>query len=298
MPPQAPSLCNAAVDWPTDAVETTPWLGAQLTARRPQSHPVQRNTMRRGHQQQRPDLRRVLALTLTATLHLSVLGALLLPDTHPEVDRPERPAATATDAASRLTLFVELHEPTAEPPPPRPPAAQPAPPPRLREPVPIAVAPPVSIPSTAPPVVAAIATAPAAPTAANLSSAPIAADELARPSTQATATDTAAPSITPDVARREREAYIKALMAALLQQRVYPAAARKEREQGVVHVRFTIDRDGQLLAANVQRGAGLLLDAAALEVLQRAAPLPAIPLSMGKQTLTITLPIEYSLTTR
>lgn len=86
-------------------------------------------------------------------------------------------------------------------------------------------------------------------------------------------------------------------MAALLQQRVYPAAARKAREQGVVHVRFTIDRNGRSLSSKVQRAAGALLDAAALEVLQRAAPLPPMA-SMARQTLTITVPIEYRLTTR
>jgi len=116
--------------------------------------------------------------------------------------------------------------------------------------------------------------------------------------TGAAAPSASTPSVAPDVARRERDAYIRALMAALLQQRTYPAAARKAREQGVVHVRFTIDRDGQVLSSKVQRGAGELLDVAALEVLQRAQPLPPIPASMGKQSLTITVPIEYSLTTR
>jgi protein TonB len=97
-------------------------------------------------------------------------------------------------------------------------------------------------------------------------------------------------------ARHEQQRYLQDLMAWLARHRLYPDAARKARLQGIVHVRFTLDRQGQLLAAAVDRGPGIdLLEQAAMQVLQRANPMPPIPDSMGISKLTLTLPIEYSL---
>lgn len=78
----------------------------------------------------------------------------------------------------------------------------------------------------------------------------------------------------------------------------YPTAAKKAKEQGVVVVSFTIDRRGELVASAIEKSSGHhLLDAAALALLQRAAPMPRIPDAMGLQTLTVSLPIDYSLIT-
>ena len=100
-------------------------------------------------------------------------------------------------------------------------------------------------------------------------------------------------------ARRERDEYIRALMAALLQHRSYPPEARRQRARGVVQLRFTVARDGHVLASNVARSAGhAVLDEAALAVLAAADPLPAIPPSLGRDTLTVTVPVEYALITR
>ncbi|MBK8069092.1 MAG: TonB family protein [Rhodanobacteraceae bacterium] len=100
-------------------------------------------------------------------------------------------------------------------------------------------------------------------------------------------------------ARRERDEYIRALMAALLQHRSYPPEARRQRARGVVQLRFTVGRDGHVLASNVARSAGhAVLDEAALAVLAAADPLPAIPASLGRETLTVTVPVEYALITR
>lgn len=78
----------------------------------------------------------------------------------------------------------------------------------------------------------------------------------------------------------------------------YPTAAKKAKEQGVVVVNFTIDRRGELIASAIEKSSGHpLLDAAALALLQRAEPMPRIPESLGLQTLTVSLPIDYSLIT-
>lgn len=99
-------------------------------------------------------------------------------------------------------------------------------------------------------------------------------------------------------ARRQQQRYLQDLMAWLARHRTYPDAAKKAKLQGVVHVRFTLDRQGRLLASAVDRGPGIaLLERAAMDVLQRASPMPPIPESMGISKLTLTLPIEYSLLT-
>jgi protein TonB len=65
----------------------------------------------------------------------------------------------------------------------------------------------------------------------------------------------------------------------------YPTEVKKKRQQGTVVVRFTIGRDGQLLASTIKQSSGhVLLDRAALETLARAAPFPPIPEFVGRET--------------
>ncbi|MBL8246487.1 MAG: TonB family protein [Rhodanobacteraceae bacterium] len=234
------------------------------------------------------DRRRVAALALTLSAHVVAVGVLVLPDVRALETRHAADAVGAVE--DRLTLFVELPSPPPAPlpvapaPPPPPPRPVPAIPMRAAAPAPDAPRESVPAPVPAAPVLIAIAN-PQAPLAAP-------AAVLATPA----ATPTPATSAQ---ARRERDAYIRALMAALLQHRSYPPEARRERARGVVQLRFTVSRDGRVLASQVARSAGHpMLDEAALAVLAAADPLPAIPPSLGRETLTVTVPVEYSLITR
>ncbi|OFJ47332.1 hypothetical protein BA896_016225 [Janthinobacterium lividum] len=77
--------------------------------------------------------------------------------------------------------------------------------------------------------------------------------------------------------------------------RRYPAASRAKQEQGVVYLRCRIDRDGQVLAASIERSSGsAALDQAALDTLQRAAPLPRIP-KERPEPLELSIPVEFSI---
>ncbi|WP_341353802.1 TonB family protein [Janthinobacterium rivuli] len=77
--------------------------------------------------------------------------------------------------------------------------------------------------------------------------------------------------------------------------RRYPTASRAKREQGVVYLRCRIDRDGQVLAAAIERSSGsAALDQAALDTLQRAAPLPRIP-KERPDPLELSIPVEFSI---
>ena len=63
-------------------------------------------------------------------------------------------------------------------------------------------------------------------------------------------------------------------------------------------VRFTVDRNGNVSGVSIKRSSGHeLLDTATLELLQRVAPLPRMPTSMQRDSVTLSLPIDYSLRT-
>lgn len=77
----------------------------------------------------------------------------------------------------------------------------------------------------------------------------------------------------------------------------YPGDARQRKRAGAAWVRFQVDGDGKLLASELVTSSGtVLLDREALQVLQRAQPLPAPPASILHQgTVTVTLPVSFKL---
>ncbi len=59
---------------------------------------------------------------------------------------------------------------------------------------------------------------------------------------------------------------------------------------------FTIDRGGHVLSVNLVRGSGSQsLDEEAVALVHRADPLPAVPAELAGNTLTLTLPVTFSL---
>lgn len=227
---------------------------------------------------------RVLALAATATLHVLAVGTLLLPDR-------QQPPQRAVEPVLVHEVEIALSEASAPPaPPPLPPPPQAA---RLYPAPAPTEAPPLPMPVPAP--IAPVLATPTPAVPATVAPAPVA--NPARSEPAVTAVAPSAPAAPAD--RASAQAYMRLLAAALQQQRNYPGEARKQRLQGVVAVRFTLDRAGHVLAMAIARSSGhALLDQAALAVLQRADPLPAIPPEFGQDRLTVTVPIEYSLITR
>lgn len=72
--------------------------------------------------------------------------------------------------------------------------------------------------------------------------------------------------------------------------------ARNRREEGLVVLHVTIQRDGHIAAMSVEHGSGSdLLDREAIATLKRAEPLPPIPTGVPGTTLDLVFPLRFHL---
>lgn len=76
----------------------------------------------------------------------------------------------------------------------------------------------------------------------------------------------------------------------------YPAAARSRREEGRVQVSFTIDPNGRVTSSRVSRSSGNpALDAAALDMVRRASPVPPPPKEIAQAHMKVAVPVDFNL---
>lgn len=76
----------------------------------------------------------------------------------------------------------------------------------------------------------------------------------------------------------------------------YPRAARRRDEQGTAAVKFTMNRSGEVQDCRLVRSSGHgSLDTAACELVFSAQPLPPPPGELPGETLSMTVPVDYSL---
>jgi protein TonB len=111
---------------------------------------------------------------------------------------------------------------------------------------------------------------------------------------------TAAPAISaPETAAPPSHAALNwqgLLLARLEQAKHYPMAAQERRQQGVVLLHFTMDRDGQVLTADIRKSSGYdLLDQEALALIRRAQPLPKPPPDVIGDPIALAVPVEFFL---
>jgi periplasmic protein TonB len=244
---------------------------------------------------------RVLGFVLLA--HLLLLAGI------PELQQTFKPETPETVLlASLLTLQSEPPAPVMpkpEPPKPVPPKPTPPKPPVAVQPQP--EPPPVRVEPTMPPPVVQIAVArPApvvAPTSAPAPVVPVAPLEQPKPPIQIAEAVAVQSKPTPSAASQARErdefnAYLMDLMRHLKRHKKYPSSLKKAKVEGKVTLRFTLDAFGRVVASAVSVGSGNAeLDQAAMSMLARANPLPAMPKSLQKDQQTLVIPIEYSLIT-
>jgi len=94
--------------------------------------------------------------------------------------------------------------------------------------------------------------------------------------------------------QRIRASWQKELVAHLNRYKRYPASQTLDGVE--VTVKFVIDDTGHVLSSTIVRGSSEpSFDAAALEVLRRANPVPKPPSSVVQEGLTFTLPIVFGL---
>lgn len=87
----------------------------------------------------------------------------------------------------------------------------------------------------------------------------------------------------------------RALLAHIEHFRSYPQRARQAGVEGVVLLRFSMDRRGVVTDAWIEHSSGSTsLDAEALAAIQRAQPLPQIPSGLPDQ-LSFAMPISFTL---
>ncbi|PWC58048.1 energy transducer TonB [Azospirillum sp. TSH7] len=177
------------------------------------------------------------------------------PEPEPVVEEPPPPEPPPV-----VEPEVVLPKPPPEPPKPKPKPEKP----KLEKPKPPRpVAQPVQPAPVAAPPAPAPAPAPAAP-------APSAAPSRAVPSWQGR------------------------LLSHLERHKRYPRAAQARRQEGVAQVRFTIDRDGNVLSVRLDRSSGVpSLDEETVEMVRRASPLPAPPEEMAKDRIELVVPVQF-----
>lgn len=86
------------------------------------------------------------------------------------------------------------------------------------------------------------------------------------------------------------------VLAALNAAKRYPLEAKRNRQQGMPWVRFTMDREGRVRSVRIVRSSGFdALDREAEALPMRASPLPKPPESVKGDRVELTVPIEYFL---
>ena len=86
------------------------------------------------------------------------------------------------------------------------------------------------------------------------------------------------------------------LAAYLARYKRYPHGSQVKGEEGTAMIRFTLDRQGGVSAARIERGSGhAMLDDEVMALLRRAAPLPATPAAIPANSLDIVVPVQFSL---
>lgn len=247
-----------------------------------------------------------LAAALVLAAHAGVMaGYLLMPQAEPEGSSTSpavilelAPAPVAPASQQDLAPGPEMVEAQAVPTP--PPQAEPEPvepTPRLEAPVPAEVPLPEEKPKT-------VEHKPEeTPDTTQPTETPPVQQEMPAPQTTAaprseenTAAVPAAPSPGVVSNRQAIMSWRDLVMARLQQNKRYPSSAEARRDQGVVTLSFTVDRNGKVLSRTIVKSSGVrALDDEVLAMIQRAQPLPAFPPAMNQPSVNLAVPIRFSL---
>lgn len=92
------------------------------------------------------------------------------------------------------------------------------------------------------------------------------------------------------------DAYLDQLRRWINRYKKYPDDALKKKEEGTVVISFTLAHDGTVTGTWIEKSSGNpLLDAAALQMMHDASPVPAVPPKYWSRTGPITVPVDFSI---
>jgi protein TonB len=213
----------------------------------------------------------------------------LVPEPPSDSPAPVVPPEPRPERAPMVKRSAPLPQSRPEPPPtpvqtrPEPVVAAPAQ--VLREPIPEpAPAVPEVRPEASPPPQARVAPAP--------QPSPPEPQVAAKVEAQASPARQAQPSL--DVAALK--AFGEILAQAIGKRKDYPRLARLRNWQGTTELKLQIGPDGKLLEVHVGHSSGFqVLDAAAIQMVHNAAPLPDVPEALRGRELTMTVPVVFKL---
>jgi protein TonB len=90
--------------------------------------------------------------------------------------------------------------------------------------------------------------------------------------------------------------YLNRVRRWLAKYKKYPPEALKRKQEGTVLIAFTLARDGTVLSVDIERSSGVpVIDQSVFEMMRRASPVPPVPPQYTGETLSIALPIRYSI---
>jgi protein TonB len=90
--------------------------------------------------------------------------------------------------------------------------------------------------------------------------------------------------------------YLAQIVAHVEKNLRYPRVSQSRREEGISMVRLTLDPNGKVLGATIERRSGhRALDEEAIAVIRRAEPFPIPPADAPLATRDFTLPINFKL---
>lgn len=248
--------------------------------------------------------RQSASLAASLALH-AAMAALLIGRSVVELKLEPSPLVLSLVEASTQTagpgaLAPELREAAPSPAPAAaavaPPVPEAAPPEEVVEPVVVPKPRPVPVPAKKPPA-ARPATPPPAQVATAVASAPSAggngqASSVAGEGGHGDAARATAPAWAPTA----RVRYEELLYAWMNRHKDYPLLAQRRGLQGRGSVRVRIDRDGRVIDRSVVTSTGQgVLDEAALEMVRRASPFPAVPEGYAGSSFEFVAPVEYRL---
>jgi periplasmic protein TonB len=189
--------------------------------------------------------------------------------------------------AAQATAQPEAPVPTQVPPPTPVSPPQPVPPPMVA--IPSALSLPVAVAPAAPSTPAAAA-APSSQPAAR--AAPVMAASAGAPPARRGIAD----GLNANAPAGNSRAYAARVRSWLYAHKIYPRRARMRHEEGVVKVRFVIDRAGMLIEGRVISSSGRAsLDEEAAAMLHRASPYPKAPADISGDRIEFTAPVEFVL---